>query len=71
MFPELNNVGHRPSPHFAPLTPQNAEREKRSQRLGTEMRRVVQEFSAGRRKLPAGRGCYIIQVEAFMKCLTL
>ena len=28
----------RPSPHFAPLTPQNAEREKRSQRVAVTMR---------------------------------
>ena len=34
------------TPHFAPLTPQNAEREKRSQRLGEISRRTVHGFNA-------------------------
>ena len=36
----------RPSPHFAPPTPQNAEREKRSQRLVEIVRRMVHWFNA-------------------------
>jgi len=35
-----------PSPHFAPPTPQNAEWEKRSQRLGEIVRRTVHGFKA-------------------------
>ena len=35
-----------PSPHFAPPTPQNAEREKGSQRLGEIVRRVIQGFNS-------------------------
>jgi len=37
----------RPSPHFAPPTPQNAEREKRSQRLGDMAALVWRRFMAG------------------------
>jgi hypothetical protein len=34
------------SPHFAPLTPQNSEREKRSQRVGEIVRGAVHGFNA-------------------------